>query len=500
MKTSRRRFVAGLSGAGAMLPLSGCERIWSRTSELFGQTIPPSITTPDGREIDETYHLLSRAAFGPWPGDLDYVRSIGAEAWIEEQLAPDAIDDTACDIRARRFETIHLEPGTCYEFKKPVLREELARHTVLRAIYSKRQLFEVMVHFWTDHLNIYQEKGDCIYLKSADDRTVVRTHALGRFRDLIRASALSPAMLFYLDGKENRKAEPSDVPNENYARELLELHTLGVDGGYTQTDVREIARCLTGWVLRTTWRKGTVAFDPALHDDGEKFVLGHRIPAGGGERDLDHVIDIACDHPSTARFIARKLVRHFVADPPPQAAVDRVAGTFARSNGDIREVVKEVFLCDEFGAARAARIKRPFEFIVSSLRLLGADTHAHASLLEWLGRLGESPFQYPTPDGYPDEPEHWMGTLLWRWNFAFAVALGAVDTVAVDLPRLFASAGIGTPERFDSARLFAYLVGRSPTDVERRTLVEFERTCPPESDTAAYSVALVLASPAFQRH
>src|SRR5205814_3216687 len=145
-----------------------------------------------------------------------------ADAWIDEQLAPDEIDDTACDLRARRFETIHLDPGACYEFKKPVLREEVLRHTLLRAIYSRRQLYEVMVGFWTDHLNISIDKGDCIYLKATDDREVVRAHALGRFRDLIRASATSPAMLVYLDGKENKKASAADVPNENYARELLE--------------------------------------------------------------------------------------------------------------------------------------------------------------------------------------------------------------------------------------------------------------------------------------
>src|SRR5262249_11611084 len=200
--------------------------------------------------------------------------------------------------------------------KKPVLRREITRHTLLRAVYSRRQLFEVMVGFWTDHLNINLEKGDCIYLKPADDRLVIRTHALGRFRDLIRASATSPAMLVYLDGKENKKAGPNDIPNENYARELLELHTLGVHGGYTQKDVLEVARCLTGWRLRTKWRKGTVYFDPHWHDNGEKSVLGHGIPAGGGPADLEQVIDMVCRHPSTARYVATKLVRRFVSEEP----------------------------------------------------------------------------------------------------------------------------------------------------------------------------------------
>src|SRR6266540_2308765 len=301
---TRREWMKVAVVAGGALSASpalvGCERVISRVTKEFGQTIPERVSVAGGSEIDPSFHLLSRASYGVWPGDLDRVRAMTAEAWIEEQLAPEKIDDALCDLRARRFETLHHEPGTCYEYKKSVLREEITRHTLLRAVYSRRQLFEVMVEFWTDHLNINLEKGDSIYLKPSDDRLVIHAHALGKFRDLIRASALSPAMLVYLDGKENRKAGPEDIPNENYARELLELHTLGVNGGYTQADVYEVARCLTGWRLRTKWRKGTVYFEPAWHDDGEKTVLGYRIPAGGGERDLDRVVEIVCDHPSTA--------------------------------------------------------------------------------------------------------------------------------------------------------------------------------------------------------
>src|SRR5215831_2838088 len=329
MTATRREWLRGAAVAGAALPIAstllGCERVISRVSEELGQAIPEHFGVANGAEIDPAFHLLSRASYGVWPGELDRVRSMSREAWIEEQLVPEKIDDKLCDLRARRFETLHHDPGTCYEYKKPVLREEITRHTLLRAVYSRRQLFEVMVGFWTDHLNINLEKGDSIYLKPADDRAVIRAHALGRFRDLIRASAVSPAMLVYLDGKENKKSSPDDIPNENYARELLELHTLGVDGGYSQSDVFEVARCLTGWRLRTRWRKGTVYFDPALHDDGEKTVLGYRVPAGGGERDLDRVVEIVCDHPSTARHIATKLAQKLVSENPPAALVDRVA-------------------------------------------------------------------------------------------------------------------------------------------------------------------------------
>ena len=194
----------------------------------FGQAIPEHVGVAAGEGVDPAFHLLARGSYGVWPGELDRARAMGADAWLTEQLAPETIDDTLCELRARRFETLHHDPGTCYEYKKEVLREEITRHTLLRAVYSRRQLFETMVGFWTDHLNINLEKGDCIYLKPYDDRTVVRAHALGRFRDLIRASATSPAMLVYLDGKENKKASPDDIPNENYGRELLELHTLEI--------------------------------------------------------------------------------------------------------------------------------------------------------------------------------------------------------------------------------------------------------------------------------
>src|SRR5215813_9224583 len=348
MTVTRREWMKGAAAAGGALTTAGCERVISRVTKEFGQTIPEQISVAGGAEIDPSFHLLSRASYGAWPGDLDRVRAMTAEAWIEEQLAPEKIDDALCDLRARRFETLHHEPGTCYEYKKSVLREEITRHTLLRAVYSRRQLFEVMVGFWTDHLNINLEKGDSIYLKPSDDRLVIRAHALGKFRDLIRASAISPAMLVYLDGKENKKAGPADIPNENYARELLELHTLGVDGGYTQSDVYEVARCLTGWRLRTKWRKGTVYFDPALHDEGEKKVLGSRIPPGGGAADLDRVVEIVCHHPSTALHIATKLSRKLVSENPPMTLVDRVSKVFTETGGDIKTMLREVLHSGEF--------------------------------------------------------------------------------------------------------------------------------------------------------
>jgi len=490
MDSRRRALLKTLGLVGATLPFTGCERLISSVTQQLGQSIPDSLSLAETSEIDPSFHLLSRAAYGPWPGDLDRVRAIGSERWIEEQLSPETIDDTACDLRARRFETIWHEPGTCYEYKKPVLREEITRHTLLRALYSKRQLLEVMVGFWTDHLNINLEKGDCIYLKPSDDRLVIRAHALGKFKELIRASATSPAMLVYLDGKENQKKEPSDVPNENYARELLELHTLGVDGGYTQADLYEAARSLTGWRLRTGWRKGTVYFDPGMHDDGEKRVLGQSIPAGGGITDVDQLVEIACNHPSTAHHIATKLARRFVSEDPPASLVKRLASVFSATDGDIKSLLRVVFTSDEFKLAKGLKFKRPFQYIVSCLRALGADTHAHQPLIEYLQRMGQGPFQYPTPDGYPDRTAPWLGTMLWRWNFAFSAASNRLPTVAVPLDQLAQAVG-----GFRSEKLMPYFVGRKGSDAELKAIAEYQTTNLDDAEL----VALALASPAFQR-
>jgi uncharacterized protein (DUF1800 family) len=508
MKLSRRAWLKAAALAGGAIPLAGCERLISRVTARYGESIPDRISVADGTSIDPPFHLLSRAAYGPWPGDLDRLRTIGAEAWLEEQLAPEQIDDTLCDLRARRFETLWHDPGTCYEYKKPVLREEITRHTILRAVYSKRQLFEVMAGFWTDHLNINLEKGDCIYLKPSDDRLVIRAHALGRFRDMIRASATSPAMLVYLDGKENKKANAADVPNENYARELMELHTLGVHGGYTQNDVSEVARCLTGWRLRSTWEKGTVYFDPRLHDDGEKLVLGQVIPAGLGEQDLERVVDIVCSHPSTARHIAAKLCRRFVSEEPPHSLVERVASVFHETGGDIKSTVRVLFTSDEFKAAAGAKFKTPFRYVVSCLRSLGADSHAHEGVVQYLGRMGQGPFQYPTPDGYADREAPWLATLLWRWNFALALASNKLDASgvvaqpsAVSIDLLARAIGGTEQTGLEPSRLAAHFIGRAPAAEETRPLTDYVAINGlQDEECRAELVGLILASPAFQRH
>lgn len=498
MKWGRRDLLKSAAWGGSALALTGCERVTTAINrQWLGEAVPARLTVSESAEIDPEFHLLSRAAFGPWPRDLQRVKAMGREAWIEEQLKPDSLSDTACDLRAERFESIYFSAGNAYEFRKPVLREELTRHSLLRAIYSRRQLFEVMVEFWTDHLNIDLEKGDCIYLKPSDDRDVIRKHALGNFHDLIRASATSPAMLVYLDGKTNKvRKDTKDQPNENYARELMELHTMGVHGGYTQEDVREAARCLSGWTFDTkrffAMNQGESFFRPDWHDNGEKKVLGHLIPAGGGEQDLSRLVDIVCTHPSTARYIALKLCRRFVSYTPPESLLKQVSEEFTRTKGDIPSLLRIILNSEEFLASRGELLKRPFKFMVSAMRAVGADTQAEKGILEPLQRMGHGLFQYPTPDGYPDEELPWMGTLMWRWNFALGLAGNKQPGVQVDL-RPLGQALRGTNKQPDIAKWFAHFIGRAPSKPELNALAEIAEDFPEPV------AGLIMASPAFQR-
>lgn len=482
MNINRREFVA-TAGAMSLMSLAGCNE-WRALTKLAGDS-PSAIlfVAPEQSATDEVTHVIRRLSYGPRPEDLAYVRSIGIDAYIDEQLQPENIDDGDCDFITRRFETLDSPVGELFEYKKEFLHRELAQATLLRSIHSRRQLYEVMVEFWSDHFNIASSKGDCAWLKTADDRDVIRKHALGTFPDLVRASALSPAMLWYLDGRVNRRKNEQERPNENYARELLELHTLGIYGGYTQTDVMEVARCLTGWTVRSEelFGKGRVEFRPNSHDDGEKIVLGQRLPAGLGEGDLERVIAIVTNHSSTAQHIASKLCRRFIDEDPPQDTVDSVAAVFARTGGDIRNTLRALFASESFRSARDAKFKRPNRYVVSALRATGAETDNGDGVLEYLQRMGQMPFQYPTPDGYPDEPEPWMATLLWRWHFAAALGENRIAGVRVDWSTLEASAG-------GLSNLVNHLLGRTPTAAEERLFMA--------KDAGA---SLALASPTFQR-
>jgi Protein of unknown function (DUF1800) len=508
MRTTRRSLLRATALGGMAAAFSGCERVTSQITGFLGEALPERVGVPSGKSIDPDFHLLSRAAFGPRPGDLERLKQMGRQAWLEEQLHPDSINDTACDLRAERFESLYFSAGDAYEFRKPVLRNEITRHAVLKAVYSRRQLFEVMVEFWGDHLNIDLEKGDCIYLKPSDDRDVIRKHALGNFHDLIRASATSPAMLVYLDGKSNKvRKGTQDKPNENYARELMELHTMGVHNGYTQRDVSEAARCLSGWTFDATrtfaLNRGDAYFRPDWHDDGPKTILGTSIAAGGGQKDLESLVEIVCAHPSTARFIATKLCRRFVSPDPPESAIKEAADAFTSGRGDIKTVLRCILNSKDFDSSRGLILKRPFKFVVSALRATGADTHADFGLTEALHRMGHGLFQYPTPDGYPDQELPWMGTLMWRWNFALALANNNQPGVQIKLSPLLKALGAHRP--VDAGRLFGHFTGRTPTTAEFEAIAQSNALllASKERDSsetrAAQAVGLILASPAFQR-
>ncbi|MGA2132485.1 MAG: DUF1800 domain-containing protein [Bryobacteraceae bacterium] len=337
-----------------------------------------------------------------------------------------------------------------------VVAQDLLEAKLLRAVYSGRQLEEVLTDFWYNHFNVFLEKGADHYLVTAYERDAIRPHALGRFEDLLRATAQSPAMLFYLD---NWQSAGADTPggmrqhrglNENYGRELLELHTLGVDGGYTQMDVTEVARCFTGWTIRQPQVAAEFEFNPRMHDNGEKIVLGERIPAGGGIEDGHKVIRLLAHHPSTAHFISRELATRFVADDPPAALVDRMAATFLKKDGDIRAVLKTMFDSPEFWSRGAYRtkIKSPLEMVASSVRQVGGDVDFTFGLNNQLVQLGQPLYRKTEPTGYPNTSQDWLNSagLLARMNFAVALANNKVPGVKVENAGPDAGVALGSPD------------------------------------------------------
>ena len=422
-------------------------------------------------------HALNRLAYGPRPGELDKVQRAGLAAWIEEQLDPQRIDDSALAAMLPPLPERPADvssPQQARQFGRQQV-QALAAQKVLRAAYSERQLEETLVDFWFNHFNVFAGKGrTSIYLVDYE-RNAIRPHVWGSFRDLLGATAQSPAMLFYLDnwlsadpeaaervadmanqrrarrggagarqGAARRPGRAGAAPgpdqqgaapppqaarrrglNENYARELLELHTLGVDGGYTQQDIIEVARAFTGWTIANP-NDGAFRFTPALHDRGAKTVLGHTLKAGGGIEDGERVLDIVAKHPSTARHIATKLARRFVSDTPPEALVARVAARFTATDGDLRETVRAVVTSPEFFAAeyRGAKTKTPLEFVVSAVRTSGRQVRDGRPLVNALQQLGMAPYMCQPPTGYDDEAETWVsaGALVTRMNVAQQVA------------------------------------------------------------------------------
>jgi uncharacterized protein (DUF1800 family) len=524
-----------------------------------GLALPDSPLSPD----QQILHVLNRLGYGPRPGDVERVRRLGIAAYIERQLRPGGIPDVAAEEAVAGYPALALSTAQLvrdYPRPSPQVRQRLAQGEmtrqdlmqmypverrpgiitaqlqaarITRAVMSLRQLEEVMVDFWFNHFNVYAQKGAVRWMLPAYEREAIRPHALGRFRDLVLATARHPAMLFYLDnwtstraGLVVRRGPNAGRPlglNENYARELMELHTLGVDGGYTQQDVIEVARCFTGWSIDRPRQGGGFVFRPQAHDYGVKRVLGQVIPAGGGQQDGERVIDLLVHHPSTARFIATKLVRRFVSDDPPPALVERVAATFRRTDGDVRALLTTIFTAPEFWSAEAyrAKIKTPLEVVASAVRSLDGRVDSGRTglgplaggglpLAREVAKLGEPLYEAQPPTGYADRAEAWVntGALLARMNFALGLAHNRIRGTRVDLGGLLDGADRREPGQVLDRLLVLVLHGEATA--RTRSVLASELDSPEITRTTAYDrvpkdtdveklAALVLGSPEFQR-
>lgn len=473
----------------------------------------------------QVHHVLNRLAFGARPGDVDAVRAVGVDAWIDRQLYPERMPDAAVEQLLARFPTLgrtgeqllaDFPPAAAVRaqmqrrdatmaMEDSVRRRqqgrpsyaflgELASSRVARAVVSERQLQEVMVDFWENHFNVFAGKDRTRYFLPEYDAQTIRPHALGTFRDLLGAVAKSPAMLYYLDNWQSvadsgrptlraaqrpmnarqaarraaavqqRLAQNPQLQqaaqqaaqrrrglNENYARELMELHTLGVDGGYTQQDVIEVARALTGWTIARGAQGGGFAFRGEVHDASAKTILGQSFAANRGVEEGEAVLDLLASHPSTATFIATKLARRFVSDTPPAALVARATATFRRTKGDIREVVRTIVTSPEFFASASyrAKVKSPFELVTSTMRAMHAPPDATPRTSQLVSRLGQPIFGHQAPNGYPETGDAWMntGAILNRINFGLAAASGRVPGIRLSTWPL--TAQIATSSRED---------------------------------------------------
>jgi uncharacterized protein (DUF1800 family) len=533
-------------------------------------------------EEQKASHILERITFGPRPGDVERVMKLGWRKYLEEQLNPDSVTDKMIEEKLKPLASVHLSSSQlAHDYVQPAvvqkalearggskkeatgatgadqnpqqmeadtvnkrrealkalaemgykpqqeIVQELHQAKIMRAVYSERQLQQVMTDFWLNHFNVYIQKGPVRILATSYERDVIAPRVFGKFEDLLRATAESPAMLFYLDNwlsaAPNAKMQarssrrqamrdqeminkngkiPKRAPrglNENYAREIMELHTLGVDGGYTQKDVQEVARCFTGWTILNPRAGGDFYFNPNIHDDGDKLVLGQKISSGGGMKDGYTVIKLLAHHPSTARFVSTKLARKFVSDSPPRSLIDKMANTFQKTDGNIREVLLAMFSSQEFWAPEnyRAKIKTPFEMTVSAVRALGADTNGGPAFHRWIAQMGEGLFMAQPPTGYPDNSEYWVntGALLERMNFALALSANRIPGTHVDIAAL--DQGEKTGRVAGVVDRYVKLLLRGEISAQSRATID-NALNGPNVDVAKIA-GLILGSPEFQR-
>jgi uncharacterized protein (DUF1800 family) len=472
----------------------------SRRALLFGSSVLGTLWASKGRADPPPPVLnwmVQRLTMGFTGEELALAQAAGtAQDYLEYHLAYTAIDDSILDQRLQSYPTLFMQPYELIPVSPAHIISELTEATILRSVLSKRQLFERMVEFWTDHFNIDINNGNARWLKTIDDRDVIRAHALDTFPALLSASAHSPAMLYYLDNASSVAGNP----NENYARELMELHTLSVNGGYTQQDVIEVARCFTGWtVYPTNWPvetlRWTFRYNGAVHDNGAKVVLGHDIPAGGGINDGLMVLDILANHPSTAQFISKKLCKRFWSYDPPQSLIDDVAATYTATGGDIKEMLRTLFANPD-PATVPPKYKRPYHLLVSGLRGAAADIVTTTGLRTQLAAAGQIPFSWGPPDGYPDTLSAWVGLILPRWNFGAALMNNNVSGTSVDINAFLAgvpNTAQGVADQIDTA-----LFGGQMPPADKDRIRDYMLPDPPTTARKREALGLAIGSPGYQ--
>lgn len=480
---------------------------------------------------DSALHALNRLAYGPRPGQIDSVARLGVLRWIERQLEPERVRDDRVAERERAFRLLEYDreelaarytdalqerrrmqremartgdttrprgagrgAGPMREFRE--LGGELQQLAVVRAVLSERQLREVMVDFWTNHFNVFVGKGADRFLTPSYIEETIRPLALGRFEDLLIATAKSPAMLFYLD---NARSVARGI-NENYARELLELHTLGVDGGYTQQDVMEVARILTGWGIERPQLGAGFAFHDWAHDRGEKTALGVTFPAGHGMDEGVRLLKVLAGRHATMHHVSRKLCARFVADEPPDGCVDAAVDAWRRTGGDLRAVLRAIFTSPDFWAPQALRskVKTPFEFVISAVRAVGAEPDETPRLAQVVARLGQPLYLQPAPTGYPETQADWVnsGALLGRMNASVALAAGRLPGVTTNLDPV-------VPLTADRSQLTDLvnerLLGGTMSARTRAVILEQVADVADPTQARALAVGLAIGGPEFQR-
>jgi uncharacterized protein (DUF1800 family) len=374
--------------------------------------------------------LVRRITLGITPAEMTRARNLGFQGYLSYQLNHTRIDDSAAEaFVAEKWPLMSQASDTLFGANAGQVRSQLQESTIYRAAFSQRQLYERMVELWSDHFN--QDYDKVGYLLVADHRDVIRAHALGTFPALLKASAHSASMMVYLDQNASRKG----APNQNYAREIMELHTLGVDGGYTQNDVAELSRVLTGWTIQG---RGQFVFNPSIHDWGAKTVLGVTIPAGApslgaeGVKEGEQMLDLLVNHPSTARFIATKMLKWLLDPNPSELQISTIASVYKATGGDIKAMIRAM-VNDSWLPASPMKLKRPFHFLASALRSTAPTVTAMTSMNSQLNALGHALYSWDTPDGYPDKVEYWAGNIVPRWNFANVIATSnSATTIAVD--------------------------------------------------------------------